>query len=125
MSSDARPLTVNGFDPGLVPGSGLARDYPPMLRFVWDRILPASARLLTRVSPGINPADKSGAALADLVLDPELADVSGKYFPSHTRWREAPSSDASYDVARARALWQESARMTGLTPADSLLAGDS
>jgi NAD(P)-dependent dehydrogenase (short-subunit alcohol dehydrogenase family) len=121
LSNDSRPVSVNGFDPGLVPGSGLARDYPRALRFVWNRVLPGLARLLTRVIAGINPADKAGAALANLVLDPSLAGVSGKYFPSHTRWRAAPSSEASYDASRARELWEESVRMTGLTPADSPL----
>jgi light-dependent protochlorophyllide reductase len=113
--------TVNAFDPGLVPGSGLARDYSPVLRFVWNRILPGVAQVLTLVVPTINPAGKSGNALARLVVDPALAQVSGKYFPSHTRWREAASSDASYDVDRARGLWDQSVRMTGLTPEESPL----
>ena len=118
-SSDGRRLTVNAFDPGLVPGSGLARDYPRVLRFMWNRVLPGVARVLTSVIPGINPAHKAGGALARLVLDPALARVSGKYFPSHTRWREARSSDASYDVERARALWEASVRMTHLAPEES------
>lgn len=113
--------TVNAFDPGLVPGSGLARDYPTALRFVWNRILPGVARVLTLVLPTINPARKAGSALAQLVLDPTLVHVSGKYFPSHTRWHDAPSSDASYDVDRARVLWDDSVRMTGLTPQESPL----
>ena len=121
LSSDGRRLTVNTFEPGLVPGSGLARDYPPVLRFAWYRILPGLARLLTPIVPGINPASKAGPALAQLVVDPTLAGVSGKYFPSHTRWREAPSSDASYDVARARALWEESVRMSRLRSGESPL----
>ena len=69
--------TVNAFDPGLVPGSGLARDYPPVLRFVWNRILPGVAQVLTLVVPTINPAGKSGRALARLVLDPALAQSQG------------------------------------------------
>jgi light-dependent protochlorophyllide reductase len=113
--------TVNAFDPGLVPGSGLARDYPTVLRFIWNRILPAVARVLTPVVPTINPAWKSGGALARLVLDPALAGISGKYFPSHARWRDAPSSDESYNQDRARALWDDSVRMTGLTPQESPL----
>ena len=28
-------VTVNAFDPGLMPGSGLARDYPPLQRLAW------------------------------------------------------------------------------------------
>jgi len=116
-----RRLTVNAFDPGLVPGSGLARDYPPALRFIWKRILPGVARVLTLVIPTINSAPKAGGALAQLVLAPALETVSGKYFPSHTRWREAPSSDASYDTDRARQLWDESVRMTRLTTEESPL----
>ena len=116
-------VTVNAFDPGLVPGSGLARDYPAVLRFVWERVLPGAVGVLTHVVPGVNPAPKAGRALAQLVLDPALARVSGKYFPSHARWRAAPSSDASYDRDRARGLWEASVRMTGLTARESTLAG--
>ena len=108
-------------DPGLVPGSGLARDYPPALRFVWNRVLPGIARVVTLAVPWISTAPKSGQAVARLVLDPTLAGITAKYFPSHMRWQAAPSSIDSYDVERARALWQESVRVTGLTPAESPL----
>lgn len=79
------------------------------------------ATVLSPVLPTINPAPKAGRALAHVVLDPALVRVSGKYFPSHSRWREAPSSDASYDVNRATALWDSSVRMTQLTSVDSPL----
>ena len=125
LSNDRHRLTVNAFDPGLVPGSGLARDYPAVLRFAWNRILPGVARLLSPVVPTINPAPKAGSALAELVLAPALETVSGKYFPSHARWREAPSSEASYDVAPARLLWDESVRMTKLTPEEAPLLTES
>jgi NAD(P)-dependent dehydrogenase (short-subunit alcohol dehydrogenase family) len=121
LSNAARPITMNAFDPGLVPGSGLARDYPPVLRFLWNRVLPGVARLATWLVPTVNPAPKSGGALARLVLDPALARVSGKYFPSHSRWREARSSQDSYDLARARDLWEASVRMSGLGPGESPL----
>lgn len=111
-------VTVTAYEPGLVPGSGLARDYPPALRFIWNRVLPVLARVVHPVLPMINPADKSGQALARMVQDPQLA-ASGKYFPSHTRWREARSSDDSYDEERARTLWEQSVRMTGLRLAES------
>lgn len=121
IAGKERPLTVNAFDPGLVPGSGLARDYHPALRFVWLRVLPAVARAATRFVPTINTADKAGEALAHLVLDASLERISGRYFPSHARWGEAPSSDASYDAQRAAALWEASVRMTRLTAAESPL----
>jgi light-dependent protochlorophyllide reductase len=112
-------IAVNAFEPGLVPGSGLARDYPGVLRFIWDWVLPGVARVLTPLVPAISLPPKSGAALARLVVDPALERVSGKYFPSHTRWREAPSSDDSYDVERARDLWEQSVSMSNLAPGES------
>ncbi len=121
LLKDERQLTVSGFDPGLVPGSGLARDYSSALRFIWDHILPGVAQVLTLAVPHISTAQKSGDALARLVLDPTLEGVSRKYFPSHTRWQAAPSSDMSYDLGQAHALWEESVRMTGLTPEESPL----
>ncbi len=123
LSTDARPLSVNAWEPGLVPGSGLARDYPTALKFIWDWILPGVARVLSVRYPTINPAPKSGAALARLALDPGLERRSGLYFPSHSRWREASSSDLSYDAGKAGELWQASLRMTRLAPGESPLLG--
>jgi NAD(P)-dependent dehydrogenase (short-subunit alcohol dehydrogenase family) len=122
LARDGRSLAILAFDPGLVTGSGLARDYPPVLRFIWEHVLPALTRPLAAFVPGISTAKKSGAALAKLVLDPALADASPKYFPSHTRWREARSSKDSYDASRWRTLWEASVRMTKLTPSESPLS---
>jgi NAD(P)-dependent dehydrogenase (short-subunit alcohol dehydrogenase family) len=119
----ASQLSVNAWEPGLVPGSGLARDYPALLRAIWNGLGPVVANAATRFTPTINPAWKSGADLADKVLDPHLGRVSGKYFPSHSRWEEAPSSEASYDADRARDLWETSVRLSGLAPGESPLVG--
>ena len=117
-----RPVTVNAWEPGLVPGSGLARDYPPVLRFIWDRILPAVTGALSPLIPSLSTKSRSGAALARTLIDAEFGSTSGKYFPSHTRWREARSSELSYDAARARELWDASVRMSGLAPGESSLS---
>jgi len=117
LQREGRPLSVNAFEPGLVPGTGLARDYPAPLRLVWRRVLPLLARFVSMV----NRPETSGAALAELLLDPDLAAVSGRYFPSHTRFRAAPSSHESYDEARARELWELSLRLCRLTPGESPL----
>ncbi len=125
LSSAERPLPVIAYEPGLVPGSGLARDYPAPLKAIWDYAGPPLGALLSAFVPSISTMAKSGAALATMVTDPALARATGKYFPSHSRWREAPSSADSCDAARARALWDASVRMTGLTAAESPLVTSS
>ncbi|RJQ74438.1 SDR family NAD(P)-dependent oxidoreductase [Pseudonocardiaceae bacterium YIM PH 21723] len=94
--------TVNAFDPGLMPGTGLARDLKGVQAFAWRYLLPA----LT-VVPGINAHTprQSAAALARLVLDPELAGTTGRYFSGR---KEIRSSVESYDRAKATDLWETS-----------------
>lgn len=105
-------VTVNAFDPGLMPGTGLAREQPAPLRFVWNHLLPRILPMMRRlISPNIHTPAESGAALARLVLDPVLAKVSGKYFEG---LREISSSAESYDATRAAELWQASAALTGI-----------
>ncbi len=105
-------VTVNAFDPGLMPGTGLAREAAAPLRFLWHHVLPRMIPLLRRVlSPNVHPPAESGAALARLVSDPALAAVSGRYFEGT---REIASSAESYDEARTRQLWQASLVLTGL-----------
>ncbi|MCX4091782.1 SDR family NAD(P)-dependent oxidoreductase [Nocardia sp. alder85J] len=100
------PITVNAFDPGLMPGTGLGRDYGGIQGLAWRYLLPA----LT-VVPGINvhTPRRSGQALARLVLDPELAGVTGSYFSGFRRIR---SSAESYQVATAEELWATSVELT-------------
>ncbi|HEY2776155.1 MAG TPA: SDR family NAD(P)-dependent oxidoreductase [Candidatus Binatia bacterium] len=121
IGSGNQVLAINAFDPGLVPGSGLAREYPGWMQFVWSQVMPAMAAGLTRFVPSISTAEKSGAALAQLVLDPRLAAPGARYYPSHTRWYESPSSDQSYDAGRAGELWEASVGMSGLARGESPL----
>jgi NAD(P)-dependent dehydrogenase (short-subunit alcohol dehydrogenase family) len=109
-----RPLTVTAFDPGMMPGSGLARDYGPLQRFAWRFLLPAMRLFM----PNVNTTESSGRNLARLVTDPALATVTGRYFEGMADIR---SSEESYDVAKARALWEASVELVGLTAADSPL----
>ena len=112
--TDPARVTVNGWEPGLVPGSGLARDYHPVLQWIWYGLAPGLAAAINPFYAGVSTKRKSGEALARMVTDPAYAGVTGKYFPSHTRWREARSSDLSYDTERARELWETSVRLTRL-----------
>lgn len=78
-----------------------------------------SASVLARVYSGrMERADilkglatgQSGTALARLVLDPELAGVTGKYFSGR---RETRSSAESYDLDKAADLWETSIALVG------------
>ncbi|MEU2033910.1 SDR family NAD(P)-dependent oxidoreductase [Nocardia amamiensis] len=95
-------VTVNAFDPGLMPGTGLGRDYRGIQGWAWRYLLPA----LT-IIPGINvhTPRRSAAALARLVLAPELAETTGRYFSGR---REIKSSAESYDIAKGEDLWKTS-----------------
>jgi light-dependent protochlorophyllide reductase len=96
-------LTVNAFDPGLMPGSGLARDYPPLQRLAWRYLFPA-----LRVLPNVHSTRASGRYLAALVNDARFEDLSGHYFEGR---RPIRSSADSYDRDKARDLWETSERL--------------
>src|SRR5262249_34096232 len=100
----APKVTVNGFDPGLMPRTGLAREYGSIARFAWTYLLPVLGVLMHDVSS----KKRSGRALARLVADPSLEGVTGKHFRIE---REVHSSSDSYDEARALSLWATSARL--------------
>lgn len=118
LSTDAAPVTVNAFDPGLMPGTALSRDYSPRIRFVANRILPRLLPVFGLFGVNVNSVATSGEALARLVVDPELAGVSGRYFEGG---KEISSSELSYDRANAAELWETSAGLVGLRPEESVL----
>lgn len=99
-------IRVNAFDPGMMPGTGLARTYPPVMRFAWNYVLPA----LTLFQRNVNTPSKSGKRLAQLAAGSE-GGATGKYFSDG---RETQSSDLSLDKAKALDLWNGSADMTHL-----------
>jgi NAD(P)-dependent dehydrogenase (short-subunit alcohol dehydrogenase family) len=100
LEHGARGITVNAFDPGMMPGSGLARDYPPLQRFAWRFLLPA-----LRVLPAVRSTRTSGRHLAALASDVRFHGVTGCYFDGLKPTRSSPDS---YDLAKASDLWQTS-----------------
>ncbi|MEL6495427.1 MAG: SDR family NAD(P)-dependent oxidoreductase [Cyanobacteria bacterium J06623_7] len=109
LSTEAAPITVNVFNPGLMPGSGLAQDYAPMAKFVWHNILP----ILCKFVPNVNTMAQSGEALARLVTDPKLESSTGKYFSG---FQAIASSEESYDLTKAQQLWSASLELAQLQP---------
>lgn len=104
---EKRGVTVNAYDPGATPGTGLVRDYPGWMQRLWSA--PLTARALGVLGLRTYPVDRVGRALARLVTDPMLAGHSGRYFHVET---ETPSSIESRDMHAAKLLWEASERMT-------------
>ncbi|MEU0244241.1 SDR family NAD(P)-dependent oxidoreductase [Streptomyces sp. NPDC006235] len=91
------------YNPGFVPGTGLARHAGPLSRFAMRRILPMVT--LTPFATGRNAA---GRYLADVVLGTTRA-PTGSYVD---RNRVDRSSEESYDPRREGELWDAAERLT-------------
>jgi NAD(P)-dependent dehydrogenase (short-subunit alcohol dehydrogenase family) len=95
--------TVTSMDPGLMPGTGLARGASKAERFLWLRVLPNIIPLLRLlISPNIHTPRESGAALARLAVGDDVEGVSGVYYEG---LKEIKSSEASYNRANQEDLW--------------------
>lgn len=104
--------TFLAFDPGYVPHTGLARDNPKWIAALVGYIVPF---LMKRDRS--STVARSGQYLADVVLQPQYADVSGAYWavrgPELVR---IEPSDLARDSGACRKLWDDSARLTRLGP---------
>lgn len=102
--TSGKKWTVNAFDPGLMPGTGLTRDAPALLQFVWHNILPRTIWLLRLlVISNIHLPRDSGASLARLAVGEDVKGVTGKYYEGQ---KPIPSSKDSYVVAKQEDLWE-------------------
>lgn len=113
-------IAAIAFDPGAMPGTGLARDWPAAARVVWNGILPLCVPLLRAAGLPFSSADRSGRLLADVVDSPRFGGAGGTYVEMD---RVSRSSRDSHDAAAADALWQASARLTGIDAAAAFSTG--
>lgn len=88
--------------PGFVPQT-LGATKRGLSRWFYNRVL--------MLIPAARTADVSGRELADLALDPAFARSGGTFFAGG---KAIKSSAESYDLAKARRLWELSEQMTGL-----------
>ncbi|XXH02836.1 hypothetical protein Hte_009223 [Hypoxylon texense] len=103
-STPERRITVQAFDPGLMPGTGLAREASAPARFVWLHVLPRLMPLMRLLlSPNIHTARESGANLARLAVGADVEGESGRYYEGPKPIR---TSEASYDEAKQEDLWR-------------------
>ncbi len=91
-------LRVNVFDPGMMPGTGLARDLPAFKRFAWNRILPT----LVPIIPGASKTAASAKLLASLAVGRDHSEARNAYIEID---RVTKPSDASFDPQRESELW--------------------
>jgi NAD(P)-dependent dehydrogenase (short-subunit alcohol dehydrogenase family) len=110
--AETRPdLSISAFDPGLTPGTGLARHYPWPVGPVFKHVLP----LIPRRNPRISTPAISGRLLAELVASPDYRSARGDYFAVRDgRLIETLPSRLARDDTACNALWIESGALLGL-----------
>lgn len=96
---------VYGFNPSLVPDTGLARDAGALTRRAYGALAP-----LLAATPFAATAQEAGEWLAAAAIDP-VEGRSGDYID---RTKVVPSSGESYDEAREEALWSWLLKRAGL-----------
>ena len=117
IQQSGKEWTVNAFDPGLMPGTGLAREASPILIFLWLSVLPRILPVLRYlVSTNIHTTAESGAALARLGLADDVKGESGLYFEG-LKVREA--SAASRKVSDQDDLWSWTAKAVAKNQAEA------
>lgn len=89
-------VNIASYNPGLVPGTGLARDAGPLGRLAFRFLLPALA-----LTPLADTPTAAGQKLAEAILGVVPA-APGAYID---RDRATPSSATSYNDDRERDLW--------------------
>lgn len=100
LAAEWPSLRVVAFDPGLTPATGLARNAPRPVRWMWSAFAPVLRRL-----PGANLPEVPAATLVDLALANTTVD-SGAYVEAG---RGVVAADpAAQDLSVARALLEDS-----------------
>jgi NAD(P)-dependent dehydrogenase (short-subunit alcohol dehydrogenase family) len=106
LSATRPDLSVCAFDPGLTPGTGLARDYPWPIGEIFKHVLP---RLPFRSERMSTPAI-SGELLAELVISDGYQRLRGEYFAVRGgKLIKLSPSNLAQDDAACEALWIGSA----------------
>lgn len=104
----AGTTVVSAFDPGLMPGTGLARDAGPLQRALW-----ASVFKLLLIVPGVQTPRQSARQLARLITEsPTVA--SGTYVE---RGRSRLPSVAARDTAAAHNFYEDTLTLLAETAA--------
>lgn len=100
-------IGVFAVDPGLMPDTQLAREFPAFARAALRHVIGFFGRL----TPNIRSSNVSGEHLRLLVEDASLQGKTALYFDGN---RETKSSPISYERDKALDLWETSVELVGL-----------
>ncbi len=93
-------ITVNVFDPGLMPGTELAREGSALEIWAWKNIMP-----IMRIFDGVFSVKTSAKNFSKMLTDKSFEIVSGKYYEGP---KQKKSSDDSYNKTLWNDLWKGS-----------------
>ena len=102
-----KAITVNSWSPGVVPTTQAGRDMNPVMKKIMT-----SRWFVNFMGSHLATEDEAAQGLGVLVAGAKYSGVSGRYFDG---FREIPSSSESRDEAKARTVWEQSARLAGLS----------
>lgn len=106
-----RGVRAVAFDPGLMPETALAREYPPPVRALYAALAPALVRL-----PGAETVTRSAENLAWLATSPDAAYLMGAYVSGR---RSRRSSATSCSEGLGAEIWEASLAAAGIEPVDA------
>jgi NAD(P)-dependent dehydrogenase (short-subunit alcohol dehydrogenase family) len=103
-----RGVRAVSFDPGLMPATGLAREYPTAVRAIYSGLTPLLVRL-----PGAKRVHESAEDLAWLASSPEAEPLMGSYVAGRRAQR---SSALSYTDGLGAEIWETCLAAAGTEP---------
>jgi NAD(P)-dependent dehydrogenase (short-subunit alcohol dehydrogenase family) len=101
-----KAITVNSWSPGVVPTTQAARNMSPVIKKVIT-----SRWFVSFMGSHLSSVEEAAQALGSLVTDASYSGIRGRYFDG---FREIPSSLESRNEAKARTVWEQSARLADL-----------
>ena len=99
------------YDPGLMPGTGLARERSAIEQFAWRRLLPLSRLFMD----GVSSPERSSETLFKLIESRGVSWATGDHV--FYTGRKAPESAAASDPSLANKLHDASVRLSGMPKA--------
>lgn len=88
---------LNVYDPGLVPGTGLGKDLPPYMYWVWRNMMP-----LMRVLPGASSPANSGSRAVQLAMGDTYPKLNDGYVEID---RLTEAEQVTFAADRREQLW--------------------